>query len=379
MIVRRAAAVVLCAASLTIAAPALAGSNLDAARDLVNKGNYLMASGKYPEALEIYAKAQKYEPSNVIIRDNIGKVYNNWAISLTKQKKYGEALEKLNKCLEVVPGYGQARRNIALLKQMALDEGVDLDAPPEPPGGAAGAGGGQLPDGGWLPGYEPKSGAAIKPGGTGAAGAVPGGAGPGAAGGAPGGSGTTVSGATITGTSANGASIFAGGTTAGTAALAPKVAPVQPDAGAVLFIGGVRQEPSGDSAAPGASVVTPPAVPVVPNVTPVTTTPPAVSPPATFVQKNVNPMFPSTPQMYPPDAVHTAAPPAVPVSAAPPAVPVVSFDDQLTAVEMKVYGAKQTNLTVLQRLEKIERDSQGQVRGGTILERINYLKSSYGL
>jgi hypothetical protein len=93
-------------------------------------------------------------------------------------------------------------------------------------------------------------------------------------------------------------------------------------------------------------------------------------------------MYPSTPQMYPPDATHVATP-ATPAptaaSAAPSAVPPVSFDDQLTAVEMKVYGAKQTNLTVLQRLEKIERDSQGQVRGGTIVERINYLKSSYGL
>jgi hypothetical protein len=34
---------------------------------------------------------------------------------------------------------------------------------------------------------------------------------------------------------------------------------------------------------------------------------------------------------------------------------------------------------VLQRLEKIEKDSAGQIRTGTILERINYLKSAYGL
>jgi hypothetical protein len=331
----------VCAASISLAAPALAGSNLDAARDLVNKGNYMMASGKYPEALKIYEEARKLEPTNTVIKNNIGLVYNNWGRTLANQKKYAEALEKFNKCLEVSPGYAQARRNIALLKQMALDEGIDLDAPPEA-AGAPGGDAGKLPDGGWLPGHDPKT--------SGAKPAEP--------------------------------------VVSGTAAIAPKVAPVQPEAGAVLFIGGVKQTPPTDSGpafvepvtSPPAAVVTPPVVtpPVVPPAAPAT-----VAPPATFVQKSVNSMYPSTPQMYPADAIHTAPPavvtPPAPAVSAPPAVPVVSFDDQLTAVEMKIYGAKQNNLTVLQRLEKIEKDSQGQVRSGTIMERINYLKSSYGL
>ena len=322
---------VIWAASLCFAAPAFAGSNLDAARDLVNKGNFLMASGKFAEALDTYEKAQKFEPSNVIIKDNIGKVYNNWAISLTKQKKYSEALTKLNKCLEVLPGYGQARRNIALLKQMATDDGIDLDAPPDEQ--TKDSPGGKLPDGGWLPGHEPKSGAAV---------------------------------------------------------IAPKMAPVQPDAGAVLFIGGVRQTTSTESSPAFVEPVTsaPPSAVATPHLVQSTAAPvgstSVVSPPATFVQKNVNPMYPSTPVMYPTDAVHATSPavtssPSVASSPSATAPPAVSFDEQLTAVEMKVYGAKQNNLTVLQRLEKIEKDSQGQVRSGSIVERINYLKSSYGL
>lgn len=335
MIVRN--AVLIAVGAALFATPVCWAGNIDLARNLVNKGNYLMASQKFAEALKTYEEAQKYEPSNAVIKENIAKVYNNWAIWFTRQKKYHEAQEKLQKCLELMPGYSQARTNMGLLKRMAMDDGIDLDAPegsdPAIP---------KLPDGGEVK----------KP--------------------------------------------LADGSQA------PKTAPVQPEqqAGAVLFIGGVKQPapPMVDSypisatsappetpptSAPGTGTTVPPSLAV--PAAPVTTTPPPANPdpgPATFTMKPQNPMFPVTPNQYPNDALHSPAPPAAPTTTPatpPPAVPAVSFDEQLSAVEMKVYGAKQTNLTVLQRIEKIEKDSLGQPRNGTILERINYLKSSFGL
>lgn len=338
MIVRNAALIAL--GAVLFAAPVCCAGNIDLARNLVNKGNYLMASQKFAEALKTYEEAQKYEPSNAVIKENIAKVYNNWAIWYTRQKKYREAQEKLQKCLEIMPGYSQARTNMGLLKRMAMDDGMDLDAPE----GASDPAIPKLPDGGEVK----------KP--------------------------------------------VADGTQM------PKTAPVQPEqqAGAVLFIGGIKQPappmvdsypisatsappemPAATTPTPSATVQPSTTIPMTTPVTPATT--PAVTPdpgPATFTMKPQNPMFPVTPNQYPNDALHSPAPVAPPAAspiAAPPAVPAVSFDEQLSAVEMKVYGAKQTNLTVLQRIEKIEKDSLGQARSGTILERINYLKSSFGL
>jgi hypothetical protein len=328
-----------------IAMPTLAATNIDMARNLVNKGNYQMASGHFAEALKTYEDASKFEPSNVIIKDNIAKAYNNWAIWLTKQKKYREAQEKLQKCLEIAPGYSQARTNMTLLKRVALEDDIDLDAPADSDPAVLPAGMPKLPPGGELKKPVSDGGAQI-----------------------------------------------------------PKAAPVaeEQQAGAVLFIGGVKQSPpamvdsyplSATSGPPsGAAVVSPvgapSAVPIAePVVSPIpSASVPALPPkpdagPATFTMKPQNPMFPVTPNQYPADAAHTAAPPTAVASppSAPNAVPIVSFDEQLTAVEMKVYGSKQTNLTVLQRLEKIERESAGQIRTGTIMERINFLKSSFGL
>jgi hypothetical protein len=351
-------ALLIIAGAALIAAPSAGAGNIDTARNLVNKGNYLMASGHFAEALKTYEEAEKYEPSNAIIKDNIAKVYNNWAIWFTKQKKYREAQEKLVKCMEIAPGYGQARTNLALLKRMALEDGIDLDAPADSDPATVPEGLRKLPDGGEL---------------------------------------------RKSGESAEAHKLPEG-------AQAPKAAPVVPEqqAGAVLFIGGVKQQttPEADSYTPGSTPIgatTSPVTDILPSGMPVsgptfvspvmgaasTQAPPTVpvatprdAGPATFTAKPQNPMFPVTPNQYPDDAQHKAAPPpAVPVTIAPApsAVPIVSFDEQLTAVEMKVYGAKQTNLTVLQRLEKIEKESAGQVRTGTILDRINFLKSSFGL
>lgn len=313
--------------------------NIENARNLVNKGNYLMAASKFPEALKTYEEALKCDPGNAVIKDNIVILHNNWARWLTRQKKYHEALEKFNKCLELSPSYSQAKTNISLLRRYAEADGVDLDLPPPdetqprndipiPPSGVS-----PKPD-------QPKSDPKVQQ---------------------------------------------------------AKVAPTEPEAGAVLFIGGVKQSttpppavdayPISATTAPSTQPSQPPsgasfAAPsgasfAAPSTTPSSVSQPVSSPANDFTAKPVNPLFPITPNQFPTQPV-TAAPSAVAPASAP-ATPVVSFDDQISAVEMKVYGAKQTNMTVLQRLEKIERDASGQPRSGTILERIDNLKKNFGL
>jgi tetratricopeptide (TPR) repeat protein len=70
---------------------------------------------------------------------------------------------------------------------------------------------------------------------------------------------------------------------------------------------------------------------------------------------------------------------AAPVQPAGQASPAGSIEDQLSALELKIYGHKQADMTVFKRLEKMEMDTAGQVRPGTIKERIDALKKSYGL
>ncbi len=377
-----------------LAAPAAFAGDIDGARNLVNKGNFQMASGHFNDALKSYEDASKLEPGNAVIKDNIAKVYNNWACWYTKQKKYHEALEKLQKCLELSPGYGQARNNMALLRRHASDDGVDLDAPPDqerqdipiPPQ----VGGTKVPK---VLSNEAASGASLIIGGVKPAQANP----------------TQQSGGVIK-------------------TQTPKFAPNEPEAGAFLIIGGVKQPQSNPMASPtvdsypvGATSAppSPPGEPVASTSSGAMLVSPVESSASTWSAKPVNPLFPVTPNQFPqqstgaapqqpstytqqptaqqsqpsiysqqPSAVTTQQPSAVTTqqpsiySQQPPvttnqAVP--TLDEQLTSVEMKVYGTKQGALTILQRLEKIERDSAGQVRAGTIVERIDYLKKSFGL
>jgi hypothetical protein len=72
---------------------------------------------------------------------------------------------------------------------------------------------------------------------------------------------------------------------------------------------------------------------------------------------------------------HSSRPAATPTTSAAPE----SLENELEQVEVKIYGSKQSNMTVMQRLEKLENDSTGQVHTGTIKSRIEQLRHSYGL
>lgn len=56
-----------------------------------------------------------------------------------------------------------------------------------------------------------------------------------------------------------------------------------------------------------------------------------------------------------------------------------SLEDGLSALELKVYGKKQSDLTVIKRLEKLEMETTGQAGSGTISERIQQLRKNIGM
>ena len=151
---------------------------------------------------------------------------------------------------------------------------------------------------------------------------------------------------------------------------APEEAPPPPPSGAVLLTPGIKATPTELPPEPSPPPVQTPAQRAAAlNAT-------IFGQPASLNQSKPEPEANST--LFPvlPSVSQPASRPGA-VTGAGGAAP--NLESDLTAVEMKVYGAKQGELTVLQRLEKMEKDTAGQIRTGTIIDRIEYLKHNFGL
>ena len=106
----------------------------------VNRGNQLMSRHQYQAALGEYEAAQKIDGQNTIVKYNLGELYNNWGSYLFRQNQYGDAEEKLKKCLKMNPGHRGARANLEFLRKtlesqgmtMSMDLDTDANHPPEP-------------------------------------------------------------------------------------------------------------------------------------------------------------------------------------------------------------------------------------------------------
>jgi tetratricopeptide (TPR) repeat protein len=340
---------------------------LEVLRQHINRGNALMQARHFTEAINEYQEVLKLDPGNLIAKANIAEAHNNWGIFYYGQHKYKEAIAEWQKCLELSPGHANAKRNIALLKRIAAQQGIDLT------------------DDSAQPGVDPL--ATINAGGK----------------------------------PSSKESSAAPDATSGGTAIAPAAGkqeePIEAPpsdtgvSGAVMIISPALKQSmdqssgtAGDYSTAGGSGVNP--TPVYGQGTAAAVQP--VRKPA-----RVNPLFPVLPTQFVDDGAGGApaagpggtatssgavlltptAPATTPSYGAgtPAATPSYnpapgaatpaanSLDDQLAAVEMKVYGQKETGLTVLQRLEKIEKDTAGATRSGTIIERIDYLKKSFGL
>lgn len=389
--------VVFAASILMLATPTLTNAQPDHVQlgNLVNRGNALLRANHFQEAVQTYQKVLELDPNCAVAKDNIAETYNNWGIFYFKQHKFREALEQLDKCLSLKPNHANARRNLSIVNNAASQMGVNVEEPVAPgPGGSASTS---------VATFNPLTGGHLSPG------SAP-------AGSAPAKPTQTKSGSTV---------LQAGITSA--KAQTPVTVPEVPSAGAVMMTPGVRVESppedsfttvggvtaidptrpvssapvsSAASQAVGASsqykasfstgytptptpTITPQTQPAAPDTfnlggRPPDTAPQALAPPQT--------VFPTQMVTQPQVQVQPQAP-YEPVSVIPPAPPPAvrsagagtSVDEQLGAVEMKMYGSTQNTLTVLQRLEKMEREVSGQVRSGSIMDRITFLKQSIGM
>jgi hypothetical protein len=86
------------------------------ARNHVNKGNYLLTHQQFQAALTEYQEALDSEPTNAVAKANIVLVHNNWGILYFHQRKYEEARNQWNESLKLSPNDRNAKNNLLVLK-----------------------------------------------------------------------------------------------------------------------------------------------------------------------------------------------------------------------------------------------------------------------
>ena len=401
-----------------------AQGNLEVVRNLVNKGNNLMRARHFAEAIGVYQEALKVDPGNVIAKSNIAEAHNNWGITYFSQHKYKEAADEWQKCVQMAPGHANAKRNLSIMMRTLAQQGVSLNE--EDPTAAAG---GSSPDGELNKAIVNKAAAAVKPpppppvvpgsltakvdpakpaddsGGSGAvmiltpglrqpnaAPAAPvsndpvgfsgGGSGPGGYAASPASSVTETpaasagAAATITVPPASGAPVtqpnYGSPSSAGYAANG--ISPSYTSGAGSTGYSANGITPSYDQSPSGALTGKGPVSPLFPVT------------PQQFVQPAATATNPASASGLVPGssfAAGTAGGAAGQLYGAAPGSGMrsgaSSLEEQLGSVELKVYGQKQIGMTVMQRIEKMERDTSGQVHSGTIIERIDSLKQSFGI
>lgn len=128
-------AILICSAissQSVVLAQTMDNSLIKAVADHVNRGNNLMRARQYQSAMAEYEAAKGIDPKNTIVKTNIAECFNNIGISMFRQKSYSDAIVQFEHCLEVNPRHPQAKRNIDLCHQRMDIEGIP-DTPSEQP------------------------------------------------------------------------------------------------------------------------------------------------------------------------------------------------------------------------------------------------------
>jgi len=56
----------------------------------------------------------------------------------------------------------------------------------------------------------------------------------------------------------------------------------------------------------------------------------------------------------------------------------MTLDEKVCALELKVYGKKHIDMPIMRRIDQLETDYIGQIRSGSMSERVEYLKKAIG-
>lgn len=324
------------------------------AREFLQKGNNHLTRLEFQLALDAYTECLVLEPNNRTAKENIVLTHNNWGIYWFQKRKYKEAREEWEQALKLNPADRNARNNMQILRvtlsrQGLTDDGEKKQAPPKantdfPPsqviiltpgikssnsaGSAAGAPGNSTV-------ASPSGAASNATGGSFSTAPADGASAPA----------STDSGYSSSSASGSGAAVIIKTSKTGTATTSGGGATAGITAGA-----NSSDSASAASSASGASSSYPSGVSTYGD--------PA---PGKFTTAPLNS----------PTVTGTTAATAGGSQGD-------NIEESLAQIELKIYGRKQDSLPIMKRLEKLETDTHGKTKSGTIKERIDTLRKSYG-
>lgn len=108
--------------------PAAGEADMNALRQHINKGNAYLTAHHFTQALSEYEQALAVDPGNIIAKANIAAVHNSWGIAYFNQHKYKDALREWELCLKLSPNNRNAKGNITTLQRVLAQQGIDLDS-----------------------------------------------------------------------------------------------------------------------------------------------------------------------------------------------------------------------------------------------------------
>ncbi len=334
-----ATAISLCASLLPAGAESLEAMK---AREFLQKGNIHLTRLEFQAALDAYTECLLLEPNNRTAKENIVLTHNNWGIYWFQKRKYKEAREEWEQALKLNPADRNARNNMQILRVTLSRQGLTDEGEKKQPPAKANS---DFPPSQAIiltPGIKSGNSANSAAGGESGSSTAPAIASPNT-GSASDSAGTSDSGsgaAIIIRSSNSGSATTSGG---GTAAGSSGVNSTGSSGGA----NGNNSAGTDNSAAN-----------------------------ATFSNTSgVSTYSDPAPGKF------TTAPASTPSASATATAGGSQGDnieDSLGQIELKIYGRKQDSLPIMKRLEKLETDTHGKTKSGTIKERIDTLRKSYG-
>lgn len=319
------------------------------AREFLQKGNNHLTRFEFQQALDAYTECLLCDPNNRTAKDNIVLTHNNWGIWWFQKRKYKEAREEWEQALKLNPMDRNARANMQVLKVTLKQQGLTEDGEKPKPAQAQA----QKPSADFPPSQAIILTPGLKSSG-GAAGA-----------------------STETPTEGQSSSVPTSAPTTPSSGEANSTA--GSSSGASLWDGGSGSPTDGN---PGSAVI-------IKKTTPVTTSGGESSGSISTYSSGSNysnetsgakfttaPITPTSTQSPSPSESSEGSAAAAAATAG--GSQGGNIEDSLGQIEQKIYGRKQESLPIMKRLEKLEIDTHGKTKSGTIKERIDTLRKSYG-
>jgi tetratricopeptide (TPR) repeat protein len=314
-------------------------------REHINKGNTYLAHNQFDKALDEYDKCLMIDPGNSAAKENIILAHNNCGMMFYYQKRYADAKAEWDEALKLNPYDRNIKRNLGILKSTLerLDQqnAAKKPAAKENPDNAAANNDGATASGAVIINGAPKAAPQEQPSASGAV--ILNGGGKHSEGSA----------------DAQGSAATAPSAPSGTYEEIPTY-----NGGSIRIMSGPQNADTEPSSSSAAVIISPKptAPPAAVIISPTTASPP------TYVTPTPAVSAPTT--VSTPTAVYNRADVA-PAGG--------TIEEKLNQIEMKVYGRTQADVPVFKRLEKLEMDTGGAVKSGSVQQRVETLRRAYGI